>query len=143
MVTMITDRIGIGDYQDGKQLPNAFDTVLNVAVDIDITTVGQERRHKVGLLDGPGNDDYLLLSAVTLLHSLNRSSSRRILVHCMAGKSRSVMVVSAYVSILTGNDFDSVLREVMKNRQSEEYRPAIYQQYKKLIPLLKTIINGK
>jgi hypothetical protein len=73
MITMITDKIGIGDSSDGNQTPKIFDAVLNVAVDLDIPlNGGNVYRHKVGLLDGPGNDDALLLSAVMVLHALNK-----------------------------------------------------------------------
>jgi protein-tyrosine phosphatase len=140
MITLITDKIGIGDSDDGKQLPKAFDATLNVAVDLDIPTIGNEKRHKVGLLDGPGNDEFLLMSAVLLLHSLNRKYSR-VLVHCQAGTSRSVMVVSAYVAIIGGMEFDKVLNDVMAARKVDQYRPALYQQFQQLIPTLRKLIR--
>lgn len=139
---MITDRICIGNSQDGKQVDPAIDAVLNVAVDLDIPLVGGNvYRHKVGLVDGPGNDDFLLLSAVLVLHALNKRYNR-VLVHCHEGKSRSVMVVSAYVSIIGNMDFDKVLRDVMKVRNATDYRPALYEQYKRLIPILRTLITN-
>lgn len=141
MITLITDKILIGDYLDGKQIPNSVDAVLNVALELDITTVGNEHRHKVGLIDGPGNDDFTLMAAVIQLHSLNKKY-RRVLLHCMAGQSRSVMVAAVYVSIIGGFDFDTTLHEIMKNRGASQYRPVLYQQYRQLIPKLKSIIIG-
>lgn len=138
---MITDIIGIGDADDGRQLPPAVDATLNVAVDLDIPlTGGNAHRHKVGLLDGPGNDEFTLLSAVLMLHSLNRKY-RRVLVHCQAGTSRSVMVVAAYVSIIGGMEFDRVLKDIMKVRGVDQYRPALYQQYVNLIPTIRRLIR--
>lgn len=138
---MITDKIGIGDASDGKQVPSIFDAVLNVAVDLDVpSTQGKVYRHKVGLLDGPGNDDLLLLSAVMVLHSLNKRHNR-ILIHCVDGKSRSVMVVSAYVAILMSKDFESVLTQVMAAREVDQYVPTVYAQYEKLMPLLRKLIT--
>lgn len=138
---MITDKIGIGDSSDGRQVPSVFDAVLNVAVDLDIPpTQGNLYRHKVGLLDGPGNDDGLLISSVLVLHALNKRHNR-ILVHCHEGKSRSVMVVSAYISIVGNMEFDRVLRDVMKVRGVDDYRPALYQQYIRLIPTIKRLIS--
>lgn len=142
MITMITDKIGIGDSSDGRQVPSVIDAVLNVAVDLDIPpTQGKVFRHKIGLLDGPGNDDMLLLAAVLTLHSLNKRHNR-ILVHCHEGKSRSIMVVAAYVSIVGGMEFDRVLKEIMNARDVTEYRPALYAQYVNLIPTLRRIIRN-
>lgn len=141
MITMITDRIGIGDSSDGRQIPSVFDAVLNVAIDLDIPpTQGKVYRHKVGLLDGPGNDDALLLSAVMVLHALNKRHNR-VLVHCHEGKSRSVMVVATYVSIVGGMEFDKTLKEIMAARGVSEYRPVLYQQYQQLIPTLRRLIR--
>lgn len=141
MITMITDRICIGDSQDGRQVDTVIDSVLNVAIDLDIPlTQGNVYRHKVGLLDGPGNDDALLLSAVMVLHALNKRHNR-VLVHCHEGKSRSVMVVSAYVAIVGGMEFDKVLKDIMAARGVSEYRPALYQQMVNLIPTLRRLIR--
>ena len=141
MITLITDKIGIGDSSDGRQVPPGIDACLNVAVDLDIPlTGGNVYRHKVGLLDGPGNDDGLLISAVLVLHALNKRHNR-ILVHCHEGKSRSVMVVSAYVAIVGKMDFDRVLKDIMKARNVHEYRPALYQQYVKLLPTIQRLLT--
>jgi protein-tyrosine phosphatase len=143
MTTMITDTIAIGAAEDARQLPAAVDATLNVAIDFDIPLMGgNAHRHKVGLFDGPGNDEYLLMSAVLMLHSLNRKY-RRILVHCPEGSSRSVMVVAVYVSIIKGMDFDKTLREIMNVRGVTDYRPVLYQQYTQLIPKLSTLIFPK
>lgn len=138
---MITDKICIGDDNDARQLPSAVDATLNLAVDLDIPlTGGNAHRHKTGLLDGPGNDEYLLMSAVLMLHSLHRKY-RRILVHCQSGSDRSVMVVAVYISIIGQLDFNKVLTEIMKSRNVTDYRPALYKQYIDLLPSLKRIIN--
>jgi protein-tyrosine phosphatase len=139
---MITDRIGIGDASDGKQAPSGIDASLNVAVDLDIPlTGGNVYRHKVGLVDGPGNDDSLILSAVMLLHALNKRHNR-VLVHCQSGASRSVMIVATYVSIVGDMEFDRVLKDIMNLRKVSDYRPALYQQCVQLIPTLKRLIKS-
>ncbi len=141
MITMITDRIGIGDAGDARQVPPGIDACLNTAIDLDIPlTGGNVYRHKVGLFDGPGNDDAILISAVLVLHALNKRHNR-VLVHCQEGKSRSVMVVSVYVSIVGRMEFGRVLRDIMDARGASEYRPALYQQYVNLIPTLKRLIR--
>lgn len=141
MMTMVTDTIGIGNSSDAKQLDSAVDATLNVAVDLDIPpTQGNAHRHKVGLLDGPGNDEYTLMAAVLMLHSLNRKY-RRILIHCHEGKSRSVMVTAVYVSIVRNMDFDKVLSDIMNLRGVTDYRPVLYTQYKQLIPVIKNLLK--
>ena len=138
---MITDKICVGDASDARQPPSIIDAVLNVAVDLDVPpTQGKVYRHKVGLVDGPGNDDMLLISACLTLHALNKRHNR-VLVHCQAGTSRSVMVVSAYVSIVGGMEFDRVLKDIMKARGVDDYRPALYQQYVNLIPTIRRLIR--
>jgi protein-tyrosine phosphatase len=141
MISMITDKIGIGDSSDGRQPASSIESILNVAVDLDIPpTQGNVYRHKVGLLDGPGNDDCLLISSVLVLHALNKRHNR-ILVHCHEGKSRSVMVVAAYVSIVGNMEFDRVLKDIMQVRGVTEYRPVLYQQYIRLLPTIKRLIG--
>ncbi len=141
MITMITDRICIGNISDARQPSAALDSCLNVSSEDDVpSTQGNVYRHKVGLLDGPGNDEFTLMSAVLMLHSLNRKY-RRILVHCQAGTSRSVMVTAVYVSIIGNMDFDKVLKDIMGVRGVTDYRPALYQQYTQLIPTLRRLIT--
>jgi protein-tyrosine phosphatase len=140
MITWITDKIGIGDEGDAKQLPSSVYATLNVAIDLDVPTIGNEKRHKIGLLDGPGNDEFTLMSAVLMLHSLNRQYDR-VMVHCYAGQSRSVMVVATYVAVVTGMDFDGVLQKIMEARKVSEYRKPLYQQCRQMIPHLRKIIG--
>lgn len=138
---MITDRICIGDDSDARQPDSAIDCSLNTAIDLDIPLSGGNlHRHKVGLIDGPGNDEFTLLSAVLMLHSLNRKY-RRILTHCQDGKSRSVMVVAAYISIVGNMEFEKVLNDIMKARGATEYRPDLKQQYIQLLPTIKRLIR--
>lgn len=141
MITMITDRVCIGDISDARQPSTALDSCLNVSSEDDVPlTQGNVYRHKVGLLDGPGNDDSLLIAAVMVLHALNKRHNR-VLVHCHEGKSRSVMVVSAFVAIVGGMEFDKVLKDIMKARGVTDYRPALYAQYQQLIPTLRRLIR--
>ena len=143
MITMITDRICVGDASDARQPPSIIEGILNVAIDLDVPlTQGNVHRHKVGLVDGPGNDDMLLISACLTLHALNKRYTR-VLVHCQEGTSRSVMVVSAYVSIIGGMEFDRVLNDIMKSRNVTDYRPALYKQYINLIPIMRRLIIPK
>lgn len=126
MSNQITEKIWVGNSQDSlfaKQ--EDFDAILNVAIDLDINTTFKYR-HKVGLIDGPGNDRSMFIAAVMCLHGLHqKSSNKRILVHCHAGMSRSVMVVSVYRHAFLGEDFEVALADTMKKRGVEFHRGAL------------------
>lgn len=127
MITKITDQISIGDSDDGRRADNRqFDAVLNVALDFDWRD-GFKWRHKIGLLDGPGNHPGTFFAAVVLLDSLVKSG-KRVLVHCGAGMSRSVMVVAAWLTVQSSNgDLDLNLSTVMQARKVSTYRPELYK----------------
>jgi len=126
MISQITEQVSIGTSEDARHADNhRFDAVLNVAIDFDWRD-GFKWRHKVGLLDGPGNHPGIFFSAVVLLDSLVKSG-KRVLVHCGAGMSRSVMVVAAWLSIQSPNgDLDMNLTRVMEARKAPTYRPELY-----------------
>lgn len=140
MMAMVTDRIGIGDASDGLQLPPAVDATLNVALEHEITLRGGDaHRHKVGLLDGSGNDDFAILAAVLLLHSLGRKY-RRILVHCTDGGTRSIVIVAAYVYALWNIPYEKVVDDILKQRGKTEYSIPLYKQVLSLLPRIKNLV---
>lgn len=139
MHTSITPEISIGNSGDSIKSVNAdFDAILNVAIDLDIKDEFKYR-HKVGLIDGPGNNPYTFIAAVLMLHSLV-TSNKKVLIHCHAGKSRSVMVTSAYISIVKNLEFDAVLKEVMIARNVDIYVPALHEMATACIPEIKKLI---
>lgn len=126
MITKITDQVSIGDSSDARHADNKlFDSTLNVAIDLDIQD-GFRWRHKVGLLDGPGNHPATFFAAVVLLDSLVKSG-KRVLVHCHAGQSRSVMVVAAWLTAQNpASSLDAHLNNVMASRKVDAYRQELY-----------------
>lgn len=139
MITYILDNVAVGNSQDSKNVKNEqFDAILNVAIDLDIKDEFKWR-HKVGLLDGPGNHPDMMIAAVLVLHSLV-NSNKKVLVHCHAGKSRSVMITSLYVSIAKNLDFDTVLKQVMAQRGVDVYQPALYELVKIVHPVLTELL---
>lgn len=140
MITPIVDGIAIGNSEDARRIENpTFDATVNVAIDLDIEDQFKWR-HKVGLLDGPGNNPITFIAAVMLLYSLVQQR-RRILVHCHEGKSRSVMVVATYVAMMGYMDLDSALGKIMPVRKVDRYRPALYDMASKSLPLLKELVT--
>jgi len=140
MITPIADGISIGNADDARRLENpTFDATLNVAIDLDIED-HFKWRHKVGLLDGPGNNPSTFIAALILLHSLVQQR-KRILVHCQAGTSRSVMVVATYVAMMGYADLDTALSKIMPVRKVDRYRPALYDMAKQTLPLLSEMVR--
>lgn len=126
MITKITDQVSIGDAEDARLASNRdFDAILNVAIDFDWRD-DFKWRHKVGLFDGPGNHPATFFAAVVLLESLVKSG-KRVLVHCHGGKSRSVMVVAAWLTIQDPSSIlDAHLNNVMVTRKVTVYRTELY-----------------
>ncbi len=119
----VGDKFGAGDIE----LLRAHDitSVLNTSVNLDINYVGEAidshpggnvlifghapiRVAKVGMIDGPGNLPSLLLAACHTVEGLLHQDSPtkashpthkpgNLLVHCRAGRSRSVIVAALYL----------------------------------------------
>jgi len=70
----------------------------------------------VSLDDGPGNDPRLFEHAIEILTTL-ADEAPPVLVHCHAGRSRSVVVVAGYLRRARGIDAESALAEVAAKRQ--------------------------
>ena len=91
----ITDQIAIGNFADARELSAAIDAVLCLKhgccddrEDVDAICIP--------LVDGSGNSRIAVREAITYIHEVI-VSGRRILVHCHAGRSRSVVVVARYL----------------------------------------------
>ncbi|HTU25722.1 MAG TPA: dual specificity protein phosphatase [Pirellulales bacterium] len=77
---------------------------------------GLRRIEVVHLVDGP-NDLALFKRAVAALESLLKDH-RRVVVHCRAGRSRSIAVVAAYLKKSMGLEADDALEFVKSKRPS-------------------------
>jgi hypothetical protein len=132
----ITDRIAIGNSCDARA-PKGVDATINVAVDLHISE-DFEWRHKVGLIDGPGNHPQTFMAAVLLLDAL-MEEGKKVLVHCHAGRSRSVMVISTWLAWREGRSFDVTLKAIQKLRQWERSEPALYALARRTLETLRAI----
>jgi myo-inositol-1(or 4)-monophosphatase len=127
MITQITPKIYIGNSFDACTVtPEMVEASLNVAIDLDVVNPNKIKLYKVGLVDGPGNNPETFVAAILCLCGMARKYNK-ILVHCHEGKSRSVIVVSTYLSIMNNGNFDEILKDVMKKREVDDYRPALYE----------------
>ena len=91
----ITDQIAIGNYLDAQSLPPEVTAVLclrdNCCTDRDDVDA-----LSVPLVDGAGNDRRSVVEATNFVAEMINAGGR-ILVHCHAGRSRSVMIVARYL----------------------------------------------
>jgi len=123
----ITENIAIGNSQDAKA-PEDVTAILNVAFDLDVHGVGYPTylRHKVGLIDGPGNALGLIVAAVLCLHSLLKTH-RKVLVHCHSGRSRSATVVALYLACAKNIDVLEAYTFVKKAKTDVSPHEALVQ----------------
>lgn len=125
-------------------------TVFNCAVNLDINYVGDAklgaepgkcaagcatiRTYKVGLVDGPGNPDNMLLGAYYLLASaLNQTipdkpsypvrAQGNVLVHCRGGRSRSVALVALFLHLTEPEAYPTLDAAISHVRAARELHP--------------------
>ncbi len=147
MITFVTTKIAIGDADDARAATaQDFEASLNVAVDLDIEDPPSDdssrlhiRRHKIGLVDGRGNDPLTMAAALLLLHSLV-NNGKKVLVHCHAGQSRSVMVVAMYCDLTGISPIDDSLKKILKLRKVDNYRQDLYTTANEALSIAKQII---
>ena len=149
MIKSVTPQIYIGDSQDARNLLAStidFGATLNVAIDLDIEDKHDEvrirhfKRHKVGLIDGRGNPPLRMVAALVLLHTIVKSGVK-VLVHCHAGQSRSVMIAAMYCDIAGIAPFDDALKKIMEQRKVPLYRQDLYATATFALPIAKEIVT--
>ena len=97
----ITDQIAIGNYLDAQAVSPELDAILCLKehccderrTDLDILSLP--------LIDGAGNPAWKIEEAVDFIAG-TVAAGGKILVHCHAGRSRSVVVVARYLMASRG-----------------------------------------
>lgn len=113
----VAENVCVGGWSAARDYGNQFDVIVNVAV--DAPNFGQ---HQFELVDGPGNKQSEFDAAVSCVQSAIESGSR-VLVHCVAGRSRSVVVAAAAISRARNMPFDVALGRVRLVRNCEPHQP--------------------
>lgn len=98
----ITSQIAIGNFIDARNAsPSEFDAILCLRADCCFEDGDDFDLLCVPLNDGAGNDKRLLDEATAFLEDVV-SRGEKVLVHCHAGRSRSVCVVARYFILKHG-----------------------------------------
>lgn len=104
----ITDNIAIGNrieaHDEVFRAQNGFHSLISLdgsMTDKKALTIGYDDWLCVSMIDGPGNDVILCRKVVHLLIGMAEESPP-VLVHCHAGRSRSVTVVAGYLVLTKG-----------------------------------------
>ncbi len=119
----ITDDVAIGNYleaQDSELLRrHGFRSVLSLDGTLTPADAPRLRVDAVAtfrLIDGPGNDLRMFRQAVESLGKLAESHAP-VLVHCHAGRSRSVVVVAGHLARSLGIDPEEAIARVTAKRE--------------------------
>ncbi|GEM_PF-1126545 len=124
----ITSDIAVGNVEDALALRAAeaaeVDSVLCLSGFPTLSYIADLRWTGVPMVDGPGNDPGLFLQALHVIQSA-LESGRRILVHCMEGRSRSVLVVSLHLAITQNVPLDEAIRMVEERRSLAAVDPGL------------------
>lgn len=120
----ITETIAIGNHRDAQDVKLLAAEGIRSIVCLDgclagttEEALGVEAIEVFLLIDGPGNRDDLFRQAVLEIGELSRKVPR-LLVHCHAGRSRSVVAVAAHLMHVNGWGPTQALRYVTAKRES-------------------------
>lgn len=119
----ITDNIAVGDWMDSRSTPT--DAILNMAIEElgPIDRTGKEYLN-IKTYDRFKFTDSQLDLALSFIHGVV-SNNKTILVHCIAGISRSPSIVATYLAIQKGSNFDKELNEIYWKRSQVDPAGAI------------------
>ena len=98
----ITEHIAVGSFIDAQHAdPDDVDAILCLIADCCDEDDVRFDVLNLPLVDGPGNDSRRVHEALAFVHDAV-SNGKRILVHCHAGRSRSVCIVVRYLMTYMG-----------------------------------------
>ena len=113
----ITANIAIGNFIDARNVrPSDVDAVLCLKEECCAESDARYCIMCVPLIDGPGNDSSLLEEAIEFIDAFV-SDGEKVLVHCHAGRSRSVCVVARYLMWKTGLSARAALEIIESKRE--------------------------
>ena len=111
----ITENIALGNFLDAQNPPAEIDSILCLKPDCCQGRKDIDVLH-IPLVDGSGNNPVLFKKAVDFIRQ-RVFAGKRILVHCHAGKSRSVCIVARYLMEEEGLSRDDALAKISSKRE--------------------------
>lgn len=153
---------------------NGISTVVNCAVNLDFNYVegvpegekqavvhgsGAIRYYKLGIVDGPGNPQTMMLAGYYLLRgamdqvlpdkaSYPRRERGNVLINCRAGRSRSVILVALFLHMELPGQFPTLdaaldhvrtLRELRPDEWHETPKPMLVEAARRTIEWVRLI----
>jgi len=116
-VDWITESIAIGNFVDAQSASEAdIDAILCLKEDCCDERDDRFYVLAIPLIDGAGNEKRLFDDAVDFIEDIV-SSGEKILVHCHAGRSRSVCIVARYLMTRQGMPRDRALSVIEEKRE--------------------------
>lgn len=138
----IRQRIFLGNSTDSKRVCAGKEegrwVVFNLAQDLLIEQRSSNVAYvHVGLIDGPADQDSQVREAVRRLKQEiehirfyadeNDEATRKLLVHCHQGRSRSPTILALALGELEGKDYDTMLAEIKERRGIVAPEPALVE----------------
>ena len=131
----ITENVALGDMYDAghldprhMDLPGGVNAVLNMAVELP-PDPGVIAAHKIMYLFLPVDDGHalprdIMMKAFVFLARCEMEH-KRVLVHCVMGKSRSASMVAMYLALRDNISFKDALQIVRSKRPLVDPAPAL------------------
>lgn len=125
----ITDKIWLGAEWDANNPdvlePCGIKSTVNVAIELGVTS-HVERSVSHGLVDGPGNLAGVFWDAVQDLMRFEEECPP-VLLHCIAGISRSPCVLACTLALRNGTTIENELNHIASIRGCVDPAPALIQ----------------
>jgi protein-tyrosine phosphatase len=112
----ITENIAIGNYLDAEQPDDKVDAILCLKENCCNEDNSDYDIVAIPLIDGSGNDPRAFNDAVDFIDDVV-SSGKKILVHCHAGRSRSVCIVARYFMVKHNLTVHQALQKIQAKRE--------------------------
>lgn len=112
----ITNKIAIGNFRDAEDLPAEITAVLCLKDGCFCSNRTDVDALQVPLVDGAGNRPKDIAEAVEFIRDMIVGGGR-ILVHCHAGRSRSVVIVARHLMAESGMTAQEALTFISVRRE--------------------------
>jgi hypothetical protein len=158
LIEPVIPRYGVGLYVGGMEAAgdlallarHGITTVVNCAVNLDVNYatepfpdaaaeaalygIGAVRYYKLGLIDGPGNPETMVLAGFYLLRgafeqelpekaTYPRRERGNVLVNCRGGRSRSVALVALFLHVEMPDRYPTLDAALAQVRERRDLRP--------------------